>query len=114
MPDSPPDYVFFLDHDEEAGCTNIYAAVTNYGLYGESTENWTGEAGEPFRNPNAKLIRGGSEFEGLGATFFRDNSGVSWCGANREHLGPELPEAVARKLHPRLFERIEKAESEPA
>ena len=109
MPDEPREYVFFLDYDEEYDATNVFAAVTNYGLYGDSREHYgiDKEPGNLFRDPNAKYIQGATELEGFGAVFFHDDSGVNWCGASREYLGPEIPEAVARKLHPRLFERID-------
>lgn len=104
MPESPPEYRFFLDYDEETESVNVFAAVTNYGLYGQDESHWTSESPE---DPALDYDEEG--IEGFGATFFRDNSGVSWCGGSRDALGPEIPEPVARKLHPRLFERIEKA-----
>lgn len=109
MPESPPEYRFFLDYDEETESVNVFAAVTNYGLYGENSEKWTGEAGEPVEPTYAGIPDRGREMEGFGAVFFRDNSATNWTGAAREFVGPELPKAVARKLHPRLFERIEGA-----
>ena len=107
MPDTPREFRYFLDYDKETDSTNVFAAVTNYGLYGDEKGFWTGTGGaeEPVRPP---IPHRKAELRGYGATFFRDNSDVSWCGAAREALGPEIPEAVARKLHPRLFERMER------
>lgn len=112
MIQKPDEYQFFLEVDEH-GNKNVFAAVTNYGLFGENTERYTGGPGELFRDPNAKHIRGGTELEGLGAVFYHDNSEVNWTGASREFLGPRIPESVARQLHPRLFERIDQ-NMEPA
>lgn len=118
--DTPRKYRFFLDYSEEPEMKNpsinVFAAVTNYGLYGGNTEHYgiDKEPSDLFRDPNARLIQGGTELEGLGAVFFHDNSGTNWCGASLDALGPEIPEAVARKLHPRLFERIDSEDKQPA
>ena len=108
MPDNPREFRYFLDYDKETDSTNVFAAITNYGLYRDEKALWTGTGGaeEPAREPSRHHRK--ATMEGFGATFFRDNSGVSWCGAAREALGPEIPESVARKLHPRLFERMER------
>lgn len=102
-------YVYFLDHDEEHDATNVFAAFTNYGLHGDSHDHYGIDKApsDPFRDPRAISILGGTELQGFGAVFTKDNSPVSFVGANRECLGPEIPEAVARKLHPVLFERID-------
>mgnify|MGYP006295942823 CR=1 FL=1 len=108
MLEKPDEYQYFLDIDE-SGNVNVFAAVTNYGLYGSNTDGYGLDKGpgELFRDPNARYLRGGTELEGFGAVFHRDNSGVNWTGAAREYLGPRVPESVARRLHPRLFERID-------
>jgi len=109
MSNTPPEYRFFLDYDEEHDTTNVFAAVTNHGLYGDNAEEYgiDKEPGDIFRDPIAKQIKGSTELEGLRAVFCQDNSSTNWVGASREHLGPEIPETVARKLHPKLFERID-------
>jgi hypothetical protein len=99
--ESTPEFRYFLDYDEETDSLNIFAAVTNYGLYGEDATYRQGDPKDPVNST------GHTDMEGYGATFFRDNSGVSWCGAVREALGSEVPEPIARKIHPRLFERME-------
>lgn len=108
MPDPndprPEDYVYFLDYDEDTGAVNVFAAVTNRGLFGENTERYTGAPDEVFLDDRPIDT---AELEGFGAVFSRDNSGVCWTGADLNCLGPRIPEAVARRLHPRLFERIE-------
>jgi len=106
MSDEPPEFRYFLDYDEEEDALNVFAAVTNYGLYvhGSDRTYYTGEAGEPVSKT------GNTPMEGYGATFSQDNSGVSWYGASREALGPEIPEGAARKIHPQLFERMNRDE----
>jgi len=109
--DTPRDFVYFIDYDKETGAVNVFAAVTNYGMFGHNTPEY-GINKQPeaaFRHP-APGYRHHGQFEGYGATFPRDNSSVSWCGAVREALGPEIPRRVAEKIHPRLFERMESDE----
>jgi len=103
----PEGYVYFLDYDEETSAVNVFAAVTNRGLFGDNTERYTGGPNEVFRD--RRPIRT-AELEGFGAVFSRSNSGVCWTGANPECLGPRIPEALARRLHPQLYERIEDQE----
>jgi len=109
--DTPREWVFFIDHEEETDSLNVFAAVTNYGMFGYNTPEY-GVNKQPeaaFRHP-AQGYPCYGQFEGYGATFFHDNSGVSWCGAARECLGAEIPEKAARKIHPRLFERMTRDE----
>lgn len=102
---SSEDYVYFLDYDEETSAVNVFAAVTNRGLLGDSTERHTSAPAEVFLDDRPIET---AELGGFGAIFFRDNSGVCWISADLKCLGPRIPEAVARTLHPRLFERIER------
>jgi len=105
MPDQPGGFRYFLDYDEERDALNIFAAVTNYGLYGDDRAHWTSEdPGDPVGNGIT------TPFEGYGATFPCDNSAVGWCGAHPDALGPEVPEGAARKIHPMLFERKKRDE----
>jgi len=110
MPDHPQRFRYFLDYDEEHNALNIFAAVTNYGLFGENQTYWDSDDPEDLPITNTFT----NPFEGYGATFPRDDSGVSWCGANRDALGPEVPEGVARKIHPTLFERKKRDEEREA
>ncbi|MCS3698402.1 hypothetical protein [Salinibacter ruber] len=82
----------------------MFAAVTNRGLFGDDTEQYTGAPDEVFLGDRPVDT---AELEGFGAVFFPDNSGVCWTGADLSCLGPRIPEAVSRRFHPRLFERIE-------
>ncbi|ABC43993.1 hypothetical protein [Salinibacter ruber] len=108
MPDpndsEPEGYAYFLDYDKDTGAANVFAAVTNRGLFGDNTERYTGAPDEVFLDDRPV---GTAELEGFGAVFSRDNSGICWTGADLNCLGPRTPEAVARQIHPRLFERIE-------
>ena len=114
--EEPKKFRYFLDYDEETNSTNVFAAVTNFGMFGYKTEKY-GIEKDPedlFRDPNARLIQGGTELSGYGAVFPRDNSSVNWCGANPDVLGPEVPEDKARKIHPTLFKRKRRDEEREA
>ncbi len=100
----PEGYAYFLDYDGGTGAVNVFAAVTNRGLFGDNTERYTGAPDEVFLHDRPVDT---AELEGFGAVFSRGNSGVCWTGADPSCLGPRIPEAVARQIHPRLFERIE-------
>lgn len=108
MPDpddpGPEGYAYFLDYNGGTSAINVFAAVTNRGLFGDDTERYTGGPDEVFLDDRPIDT---AELEGFGAVFSRDNSGICWTGADLSCLGPRIPEAVARRLHPRLFERIE-------
>ncbi|MCS3651085.1 hypothetical protein GGQ08_003062 [Salinibacter ruber] len=108
MPDpndsGPEGYAYFLDYDKDTGAANVFAVITNRGLFGDNTERYTGGPDEVFLDDRPV---GTAELEGFGAVFSRDNSGICWTGADLNCLGPRIPEAVARQIHPRLFERIE-------
>lgn len=95
------DFVFFLDYDEEHDALNVFAAATN-AAYNERMA--TGSPEEPYRDPDDGM------YEGYGAVYFHDDSGVNWISASPEYVGPRIPEGAARKIHPRLFQRIKQVE----
>ena len=49
------------------------------------------------------------ETEGLGAVYFEPNSPVAHTSADRVYFGQckRIPEVLARKIHPALFERLD-------
>jgi hypothetical protein len=58
--------------------------------------------------PESRRRRSDGLVEGFASTFDRPNSPVDWVPIDPARLGEEIPEEEARKLHPRLFERLEK------
>jgi len=102
LEENPPTFRYFLDYDEENDALNVAALVTNKGLF-EKPEYWTGDGHEVHYDGQFAID---APCEGLVATFFCDNSGVSWSGVNPDVLGPEIQRDLAEKIHPRLFERI--------
>lgn len=69
----------------------------------------TGHCGNVFAVFNNGLDPLTGYYEGIGAVLYAPNSPVASTATSREHLSEckRVPEALARKIHPALFVRLD-------
>ncbi|HEX8838171.1 MAG TPA: hypothetical protein VF748_14615 [Candidatus Acidoferrum sp.] len=78
-------------------------------IWDRANEGWQINCVALFTEPDRWRHNGGN-IEALLATFYYKNSDVSLGSVSRVYLQRKckrVPEALARKLHPRLFERLD-------
>jgi hypothetical protein len=102
--DNPPSFRYFLSYHPEENCLNVCALATNFEMHPEWPGKWTGKAHEVYCERTPVY----AQSQGYVPRSLEDNSEVTWGGANPDLLGPEIVEEMARTVHPRLFQVLDK------